>query len=102
MGLDVGVRGAEEGLGPVDGDALGDVDDLAAAVVAGAGVALGVLVGEGRAERGQHGGRGEVLGGDQLERVACRSSLPEQHLGELGVLPAQDIRRPGDAVVTVT
>ncbi len=35
--LDVGVLGAEEGPRTVDGEALGDVDQLAAAVVAGAG-----------------------------------------------------------------
>ena len=49
--LDVGVLGAEQLLGAVDRELLGDVDLLAAAVVAAAGVALGVLVGEHRARR---------------------------------------------------
>lgn len=44
VGLDVGVIGAEEGLGAVDGDAFGGVDEFAAAVMAGAGIPLGVLV----------------------------------------------------------
>ena len=49
VGLDIGVFDAEQLLGAVDGELLGDVDELAAAVVAAAGVALGVLVGERRA-----------------------------------------------------
>lgn len=53
--LHVRVLGAEECLGTVDGDALGDVHQLAAAVVAGSGIALGVLVGQGRSQRGEHG-----------------------------------------------
>ena len=65
--LHVGVLGAEELLGAVDGQRLGDVDELAAAVVALAGVALGVLVGQHRAGRLQHGLADEVLRGDQLE-----------------------------------
>ena len=54
VGLDVGVLGAEELLGPLDRQLLGDVDLLAAAVVAAAGVALGVLVGQHRADRFEH------------------------------------------------
>jgi hypothetical protein len=46
VGLDVRVLGAEEGLGPVDRELLGDVDPLAAAVVALAGQPLRVLVRE--------------------------------------------------------
>ena len=46
MRLHVGVVGAEELLRAVDRELLGDVDELAAAVVALAGVAFGVLVGE--------------------------------------------------------
>ena len=54
VGLDVGVLGAEQLLGAVDRQLLGDVDLLAAAVVAAAGVALGVLVGQHRADRVEH------------------------------------------------
>ena len=67
VGLGAGVRlhvgglGAEQGLHPVDGELLDDVDVLAAAVVAPAGVALGVLVGQDRALGLHHGERGEVL-----------------------------------------
>jgi hypothetical protein len=54
VGLHIGVLRPEQRLGPVDGDALGDVHDLAAAVVPGPGIALRVLVGERRPERRQH------------------------------------------------
>ena len=47
MGLDVGVLGAEERERAVDGQLLDLVDEAAAAVVAGAGIALGVFVGQG-------------------------------------------------------
>ena len=69
MRLHVDVVGAEQRLGARDGGALGDVDELAAAVVALARIALGVLVGQHRAGGFEHGAADEVLGGDQLEAV---------------------------------
>jgi hypothetical protein len=67
VGLDVGVLGPEEVLGPLAGELLGLVDDLVAAVVPLAGVALAVLVGEDGPGRSQHRRGGEVLRRDQLE-----------------------------------
>ena len=46
MRLDVGVVCSEKAQRALDCKTLGDVDELAAAVVAPAGVALGVLVGQ--------------------------------------------------------
>ena len=46
VGLDVDVLGAEELFGAVAGEVFDDVGELAAAVVALAGVAFGVFVGE--------------------------------------------------------
>ena len=83
--LHVGVLGAEQALGPVDRQLLGDVDVLAAAVVAAPGVALGVLVGEHAADRLQDGAGNEVLGRDHLEVVALAAQLELQHLGDLRV-----------------
>jgi hypothetical protein len=68
VGLDVGVRRAEELPGAGAGQLLDLVDDLVAAVVALGGVPLAVLVGEHRAGRPQHLRRGEVLAGDELHR----------------------------------
>ena len=67
MRLHVGVLGAEQRLGAIDGELLDDVDELAAAVVAPARIALGVLVGQDRALRLEDGAADDVLGGDQLE-----------------------------------
>ena len=62
-------------LGALDGELLGDVDELAAAVVAPARIALGVLVGHHRALRLEHGAGDDVLGGDQLDLVALAAEL---------------------------
>ncbi|MNE43560.1 hypothetical protein D3C80_1377410 [compost metagenome] len=65
--LDVGVVGAEQLLGAVDGQLLDDVDVLAAAVVALVRVAFGVLVGQHAALGFHHRRAGVVLRGDQLD-----------------------------------
>src|SRR5690606_27722146 len=82
MGLDVGVVGAEELPGAVDGQLLRHVDVLAAAVVALAGVPLGVLVGE-LAALGLHDPRaGVVLAGDQLDVVLLAAVLGGDRRGQ--------------------
>ncbi|CAM5559100.1 hypothetical protein SMICM304S_01835 [Streptomyces microflavus] len=73
MRLDVGVFGAEEGGGAAYGDALGGVRVLAAAVVAGARVPLGVLVGERGAEGGQDRGEVKFSAATSWRVAACRS-----------------------------
>jgi hypothetical protein len=89
MRLDVGVLGAEELLCPLAAEVLDLVDHLAAAVVALARDALGVLVVEPGAERLQDGGRGEVLGGDQLERLLLAAELVVHETGHHRVGGAQ-------------
>ena len=83
--LDVGVLGAEQRPGPLDGERLDAVDDGVAAVVALARVALGVLVGEHRTHRPDHGGRGEVLAGDQLQAGGLALELGGEQGLDLGV-----------------
>jgi hypothetical protein len=63
------VRGfsAEKLLEPVYGQLFDHIDVFAAAVVASARIALGVFVGQLRALRPHHGGRGVVFAGDQLD-----------------------------------
>ena len=90
VGLDVrvdrvGVLRREELLRPRDGERLGDVDVLAAAVVAAARVPFGVLVRQDRAHRLEDGAGGVVLGGDQLEAVALAGELGVDGGGDLGV-----------------
>ena len=67
MRLDVGVVGAEQLLGAVDGQLLNDVDVFATAVVTLAWVAFGVLVGQHRTLGFHHRWAGVVFRGDQLD-----------------------------------
>ena len=67
MGLHVGRLGAEELAGPLDGQKFDLIDRFATTVVALAGVAFGVFVGEDTALCRQDGRRGVVLAGDHLE-----------------------------------
>ena len=64
---------------------LGDVDEFAAAVVALARIAFGVLVGELRALRGQDRGAGVVLRGDQLDVVFLPLVLAGDGFPQLGI-----------------
>jgi hypothetical protein len=83
--LHVGAIGAEDLLDAVDGELLGDVHVLAAAVIALAGVAFGVFVGQLRALRGHDGGRGVVFAGDQLDVVFLARVLKLDGFEKLGV-----------------
>ena len=69
MRLHVGGIRAKDGLDAVDGQLLGHVHEFAAAVVALAGVAFGVFVGELRALGLHDGGGGVVFAGDELNVV---------------------------------
>jgi hypothetical protein len=69
----------------VDRQLFGDVDVFAAAVVALARIALGVLVGQHRALAFEHRDRHEVLRGDHLERALLALEFQCQHLGDLGI-----------------
>ena len=71
--LDVGVLAAEELLRPLDRERLGDVDILAAAIIALAGIALGVFVRSARSPRLEHRVAREVLGRDELEPLFLRA-----------------------------
>ena len=85
MGLDVGVLGPEQGFDPVPGQVLHLVDDLVPAVVAPARISLGVLVGEHRPRRRQHGRRREVLRRDELQGRRLAVDLgAEQRRGPRG------------------
>jgi hypothetical protein len=67
VGLDVGEGASEQLFRPLLGQPLGLVHVLAAAIVAFAGIALGILVGEHRSLRLQHRLGDNVLRGDQLD-----------------------------------
>ena len=67
VGLDVGVVGAEQGLGAINRQLLGLVNELTAAVVALARVAFRILVGQHRALGLHDPGAGVVLRCDKLD-----------------------------------
>ena len=81
--LDVDEFRAEELLGAGDGETLDLVDDLAAAVIALGGQALGVFVGQHRAHAGDDGARGDILRGDQLDAAALPAQLAAQERTQL-------------------
>ena len=95
VGLRAGVRlhvrvpGAEQGLDPVDRELLDHVNVLAAAVVALARVALGVLVRQHRTLRLHHGPGGVVLRGDHLQAVALAGQLGVDLRGDLRIQRGQ-------------
>ena len=86
VGLDIGVLGAEELLGPLDGEVFPLVHELTAAVVARAGQALGVFVGKMTAHGLHHGGRDEVFRGNQLNMIALALQLTHHGAVDLRVL----------------
>ena len=91
--LDVRVLGSEQRLRAVDRRLLDLVDDVAAAVVALARVALGVLVRRHRADGFEDARPREVLGRDQLDLAALALELLAEELRDLGV----DLGEPGGA-----
>ena len=78
--LDIGMLGAEQFFHPADGERLGNVDVLAAAVIALARIAFGVLVGEHRALRLEHRAADDVLRRDQFDLVALAAKLFADHV----------------------
>ena len=85
VGLDVDVVAVEEFLGAIAGEVFDDVDELAAAVVAAAGVAFGVFVGEGRGGGGHDGGGDVVFAGDEFEGGFLAAGFVGDGLPECGV-----------------
>src|SRR5215471_20790384 len=92
MRLHVGELRIEQLLGPVDRELFGDVDTLAAAVVALAGIAFRVLVGELRTLRRHDRRTRVILGGDQLDVGFLAVVLATDGLPELGVRLLQGLR----------
>ncbi len=85
MRLHIGVAASEQFGDALDGEPLGDIDELAAAVVALARQPFGIFVGEHRALRLQHGTRDDVLRRDEFDLVALAAELELDRLGDLGV-----------------
>ncbi len=85
MRLNVRVRGAEQFFGSLDRQGFRHVDVFAAAVVALAGIAFRVFVGEHRALRLEHARAGVVFRGDQLDVVFLAFALAGDRLREFWI-----------------
>lgn len=86
MGLNVDVIATKELLSPVAGEIFDDIDKLAAAVVAFAGVTFRVFIGERSSGRGHDGGGDVVFTGDEfqcglLAVLLITDGLPESRIG---------------------
>ena len=83
--LHIGECAVEQPLGALDRQAFDDVDVLATAVIAPAGIALGIFVGEHRALCLEHGPGDDVLRGDQLDFVPLAAEFQLDRLGDFGI-----------------
>ncbi len=69
----------------LDGEPLGDVDELAAAVIALAGQTFGIFVGQHRALRFEHGAADDIFRGDQFDLVALAAEFEPDRFGDFGI-----------------
>ena len=83
--LHIGKLRAEQLLGALDRQRLGDVDPFAAAVIALARIALGILVGHHRALRFQHRAADDVFRRDQLDLMALAAEFALDRGGDFGI-----------------
>ena len=83
--LHVGEAAVEEPADALDGEALGDVDEMTAAVIALARIAFGVFVRHDRALRLEHGAGHDVFGRDELDLVALAAEFAGDRRGDLGI-----------------
>src|SRR3546814_1588293 len=91
MGLNIDEVAVEQLLRPFDGQRLGDIDELAAAIIATAGIALRIFVRQDRSLGLENRAGDDVLGGDQLDLVLLAPQFltdrpkerSEEHTSEL-------------------
>ena len=83
--LHIGELAAKQLLRAIARQILDLVVEFAAAVVALAGVALGVLVGHPAAHRVHHGSADMILAGDQFKRAGLTIGLPRHDALHLGI-----------------
>ena len=85
VGLYVGMVCLEELAGPVPGDVFHYVHTLTTAIIALAGVAFGVFVGQHSAHRCQHGRADDVFRRDQLDVAALAIVFALNRIAHLGI-----------------
>ena len=87
--LHIGKVTAKERLRPVDGKVFGHIDELAAAVIAPAGIALGIFVRQHGPLRVHHRPADDVLGCDQLDLIALAGQFAGDRAKKLRVAGGQ-------------
>ena len=85
MRLHIGELAAEQFGDAIDRKLLGDIDELAAAVIAPARIALGIFVGQHRALRFEHGAADDIFRRDQFDLVALASELVADHIRDFRI-----------------
>ena len=91
--LHVGEPTLEELLGALAGDVFDLVVKLTAAVIALAGVALGVLVGQPTAGRVHHGGRDMIFAGDEFKRARLTVGFLGHERSDVGILRGDKVHQ---------
>src|SRR5690349_19472773 len=85
MRLHVGEAAAEESLGALDRERLGDIDEFAPAIVPAAGIAFGVFVRQNRALGLQYRPGDDVLAGNQFDLELLAFSFSADRRGNLRI-----------------
>ena len=83
--LHIGKPTAKQAAGTLDCERFGDVDELASAIIAPSGIALGVFVGHHRALRLENGAGDDILRGDELDLFALAAEFLCDGAGDLGI-----------------
>src|SRR5437868_10576309 len=85
MRLNIRKTAAEKPGRALDREALGDIDEFAAAVITASRVTFGVFVGERRTLRIEHRLRDDVLAGDQLDLRLLTLALAVDRRRQFGI-----------------
>ena len=75
----------EQSCHPLDRQPLGDIDELAAPVIALALQAFGIFVGEDRALRFEHSAADDIFGRDQFDFVALAAEFALDRVSDLRI-----------------
>ena len=85
MGLDIHMIGLEQLFGPVARQIFGDIDKLAPAVIALAGIAFGIFHRHHTPQRFQHPRAHQIFGRNQLQLVFEAIHFVPNRPGDLGI-----------------
>ena len=83
--LNVGVAAVKQHAGALDRERLGDIDELAAAVITPARIAFRVFVGQHRPLSLQYGARHDVFRGDEFDLIALAAEFEFDRAGDFRV-----------------